>query len=167
MKHALGIVLEVSVGFSLSFDRCSGSRLRKYATFVDVLVAKFRPEGKLVMAAVAKYMQNPMRDSALHQFDFINVMNHSSYATAVEALQFYSIEKKVAKRQIVLGFPSLVQISLTRRRRIMRLSLRLIRTPGSSIWWVAEFLMMDGPFDMWARRRWHRRRCLESSTAAS
>jgi len=57
------------------------------------------------MAAVAKYMQNPMRDSALHQFDFINVMNHSSYATAVEALQFYSIEKKVAKRQIVLGLP--------------------------------------------------------------
>jgi chitinase len=76
-----------------------------FAKFVDVLVATLHPEGKLVTAAVAKYLQDSMPDSALHQFDFINVMVYSSYAQAVTALDFYSIQKKVSPNQIVLGVP--------------------------------------------------------------
>jgi GH18 family chitinase len=76
-----------------------------FAKFVDVLVATFRPEGKLVTAAVAKYLQDSMPDSALHQFDFINVMVYSSYAQAATALDFYSVQKKVPRNQIVLGVP--------------------------------------------------------------
>jgi GH18 family chitinase len=76
-----------------------------FAKFVSVLVATFHPEGKLVTAAVAKYLQDSMPDSALHQFDFINVMVYSSYAQVVTALDFYSIQKKVPSNQIVLGVP--------------------------------------------------------------
>ena len=52
-----------------------------YGTFVNALIAKFHPEGKIVTAAVAQYLQSSMPDSALRQFDFINVMNYSSYAS--------------------------------------------------------------------------------------
>lgn len=76
-----------------------------FATFVDTVVARFRPQGKLVTAAVAKYMQGSMPDEALHQFDFINVMNYGSYAAAVTSLQFYTVNKKVPKGQVVLGLP--------------------------------------------------------------
>jgi chitinase len=76
-----------------------------YAAFVSALVRTFRPSGKLVTAAVAKYMQDSMPDLALHQFDFINVMNYSSYSAAVAQLQFYAENKKVPKSQIILGLP--------------------------------------------------------------
>ena len=46
-----------------------------------------------------------MPDVALHQFDFINVMNYSSYDSAVSALQFYSVDEKIARDKIVLGVP--------------------------------------------------------------
>lgn len=76
-----------------------------FATFVDALVARLHPEGKLLTAAVAKYLQDSMPDKALQQFDFINVMTYSSYANAAAALDFYSIQKKVPSDKIVLGVP--------------------------------------------------------------
>jgi chitinase len=80
-----------------------------FAVFVQALIDKFHPEGRLVTAAVAKYLQDSMPDSALHQFDFINVMNYSSYSAAVTALQFYSVQKAVPKNKIVLGLPFFAQ----------------------------------------------------------
>jgi GH18 family chitinase len=76
-----------------------------FAAFVSALTSTFHPENKLVTAAVAKYLQDSMPDSALHQFDFINVMNYSTYASAVAALQFYAQDKKVPRNQIILGVP--------------------------------------------------------------
>jgi chitinase len=76
-----------------------------YTTLVSALTATFRPEKKLVTAAVAKYLQDAMPDAALHQFDFITVMNYSSYASALTSLQFYAQDKKVPKNEIVLGVP--------------------------------------------------------------
>ncbi len=49
-----------------------------YAALVNALIARFHPEGKIVTAAVAKYLQSSAPASTLHQFDFINVMNYSS-----------------------------------------------------------------------------------------
>ena len=80
-----------------------------FAVFVKALIDKFHPQGRLVTAAVAKYLQDSMLDSALHQFDFINVMNYSSYNAAVTALQFYSMQKMVPKNKIVLGLPFFAQ----------------------------------------------------------
>ena len=74
-----------------------------FGTFVNALTAKFHPEGKMVTAAVAKYLQGSMPDAALRQFDFINVMVYSSYEEAISALQFYSVDEKIARDKIVLG----------------------------------------------------------------
>jgi len=57
-------------------------------------------EGKLVTGAVAKYLQPSMPNSALHQFDFINVMNYSSYANAVTALQFYAQDENILREPL-------------------------------------------------------------------
>jgi chitinase len=76
-----------------------------YATFVSALVEKFRPQGKIITAAVAEYLQSSMPDRALHQFDFVNVMNYSNYSDAVEAMNFYSEQKGVPKKRITLGVP--------------------------------------------------------------
>ncbi len=46
-----------------------------------------------------------MPDSALHQFDFISVMNYSSYDAGIAAMRFYLQNKKVPKNEIVLGVP--------------------------------------------------------------
>jgi chitinase len=82
-----------------------------FAVFVKALTDKFHPQGRLVTAAVARYLQDSMPDSALHQFDFINVMSYSSYNAAVTALQFYSVQKLVPKNKIVLGVPFFAQNS--------------------------------------------------------
>ena len=74
-----------------------------YSSFVGKIVAKIRPEGKLVTAAVAQYLQGSMADSTLHSFDFINVMIYSSYSESVNQLNYYANNKGVAKSQITLG----------------------------------------------------------------
>jgi chitinase len=76
-----------------------------FGTFVNALMAKFHPQGKIVTAAVAKYLQSSMPDASLHQFDFINVMTYSSYDQALSSLQFYSVNEKIARDKIVLGVP--------------------------------------------------------------
>src|ERR1700677_609631 len=76
-----------------------------FATFVQTVVTTLRPQGKLVTAAVAKYLQDSMPDAACHQCAFINVMTYGSYTAATTALQFYATNKKVPKNQIVLGVP--------------------------------------------------------------
>jgi len=38
-----------------------------YATFVNALVTKLRPQGKIISAAVAQYLQVRLPDAALHQ----------------------------------------------------------------------------------------------------
>jgi GH18 family chitinase len=74
-----------------------------YSAFVDQTVAKLRPEGKLVTAAVAQYLQDSMADATLHEFDFLNVMIYSSYADSVSALDYYANTKSVPKALLNLG----------------------------------------------------------------
>ena len=74
-----------------------------YSTFVNKTVAKLRPEGKLVTAAVAQYLQDGMSDDTLHQYDFVNVMVYTNYDDSVNALDFYSGNKGVPKDKLTLG----------------------------------------------------------------
>jgi len=74
-----------------------------YTGFVDAVVAKLRPEGKLVTAAVAQYLQDSMADATLHEFDFLNVMIYSSYSDSVSAMDYYSGTKAVPKSLLTLG----------------------------------------------------------------
>ncbi|ATB41028.1 hypothetical protein CYFUS_006490 [Cystobacter fuscus] len=87
-----------------------------YDTFIAKLIAKARPRGLPVTAAVSQWMQYGMSDTTLRSFDFITVMSydnagtwtgageHSSYAQAQTALAFYT-NKGVSKDKIVLGVP--------------------------------------------------------------
>jgi chitinase len=74
-----------------------------YSTFVAKTIAKLRPKGKLVTAAVAEYLQGGMSDATLHSFDFINVMIYTNYNDSVNALNFYANQKQVPKNLITLG----------------------------------------------------------------
>lgn len=74
-----------------------------YTTFVDAVVAKLRPEGKLVTAAVAQYLQDSMADATLHAFDFLNVMVYSDYADSVTAMTYYTGTKAVPAAKVNLG----------------------------------------------------------------
>jgi GH18 family chitinase len=75
-----------------------------FGTFISALVKTLHPEGKLVTAAVAQYLQNNMPDSALHEFDFINDMIYSSDVNgATSELDNYVRQKNVPKEKITLG----------------------------------------------------------------
>jgi chitinase len=75
----------------------------KYSTFVSMVVAKLHPEGKLVTAAVAQYLQDQMSDATLHAFDFVNIMIYSSLSQTMKDATYYASTKKVPKDLIVLG----------------------------------------------------------------
>ncbi len=74
-----------------------------YTTFVNAVVAKLRPEGKLVTAAVAQYLQDSMQDATLHSFDFVNVMIYSTYAESVSEMTYYTKTKGVPAGLVTLG----------------------------------------------------------------
>src|SRR5262249_44963932 len=74
-----------------------------YSLFVGKTVARLRPQGKLVTAAVAQYLQDGMSDETLHQFDFLNVMIYSTYDESVNQLDYYSTTKAVPKTLLTLG----------------------------------------------------------------
>ena len=74
-----------------------------YTAFVAAVVAKLRPEGRLVTAAVAQYLQDSMQDATLHSFDFVNIMIYSSYADSVSALAYYTGTKAVPAKLVTLG----------------------------------------------------------------
>jgi chitinase len=76
---------------------------KAFSTFVDRVVAKLRPEGKLVTAAVAQYLQDSMADATLHEFDFVNVMIYSSLADTMRGASYYVSTKKVPRDLVVLG----------------------------------------------------------------
>src|SRR5262249_49689331 len=74
-----------------------------YSMFVGKTVAKLRPKGKLITAAVAQYLQGNMSDQTLHSFDFVNVMIYTNYNDSVAQLNYYSQTKNVAKTLLTLG----------------------------------------------------------------
>ena len=76
-----------------------------FLTFTTALTATFHPDGKLITAAVARYLQGSMPDAALHQFDLLNIMNYSSYSSVVAALDFYANQEKIPASKLVLGVP--------------------------------------------------------------
>jgi hypothetical protein len=76
-----------------------------YLTFTTALTAAFHPDGKVVTAAVAKYLQGSMPDAALRQFDLLNIMNYSSLSAALAALDFYANQEKIPASKLVLGVP--------------------------------------------------------------
>lgn len=74
-----------------------------YSTFIDKIVGRLRPKGKLVTAAVAQYLQVRMSDATLHQFDFVNVMIYTNYEDSVNQLKWFNESKNVPRAKLTLG----------------------------------------------------------------
>jgi GH18 family chitinase len=75
-----------------------------YGTFVSKLIATLHPEGKVVTAAVAQYLQPYMNDDTLHSFDWVNIMTYSSnVGDYTNDANFYAGQKGMDKTQITLG----------------------------------------------------------------
>jgi len=74
-----------------------------YTQFVNALVAKLRPEGKLVTAAVAQYIQAGVQEEVLKQFDIVNVMIYSNYERSVTDMAWWANRMHVPKEKLTLG----------------------------------------------------------------
>jgi chitinase len=74
-----------------------------FTRFVETLVAKLKPQGKLVTAAVAQYIQAGTQDEVLPMFDIVNVMIYGSYERAVRDMAYWANSKRVPKEKLTLG----------------------------------------------------------------
>ena len=74
-----------------------------FTNFVKTLVAKLRPKGKLVTAAVAQYIQAGAQDEVLPLFDIVNVMIYGSYERSVTDMAYWANNKHVPKEKLTLG----------------------------------------------------------------
>src|SRR6185295_6938328 len=61
-----------------------------FTNFVKTLVAKLKPKGKLVTAAVAQYIQAGTQDDVLPFFDIVNVMIYGTYERSVTDMAWWA-----------------------------------------------------------------------------
>lgn len=74
-----------------------------YGMFVSKVVAKLRPQGKLVTAASAPYLDAYVNLDTLMLFDFVNIMTYSSNPADYTSGAKHFTDKGVAKTKLTLG----------------------------------------------------------------
>ena len=74
-----------------------------YTQFVNALVSRLRPEGKLITTAVAQYIQAGVQDQVLQQFDIINVMIYGDYDRSVADMAWWVKNEHIPKEKLTLG----------------------------------------------------------------
>ena len=74
-----------------------------FTQFVETLVAKLRPHGKLITAAVAQYIQAGAQDEVLPLFDIVNVMIYGTYERSVADMAYWANTKHVPREKLTLG----------------------------------------------------------------
>jgi len=103
----------------IDVDLEGGDIDENYESFVIDLAAALRSQKKMITAAIAIYYKEVLSDKALAQYDFVNVMSydrtgswrpdkpgpHSTYANAVEDLEYFGNERSIPKEKMVLGVP--------------------------------------------------------------
>ena len=77
-----------------------------YGMFVSKVVAKLRPQGKLVTAASAPYLDAYVNLDTLKLFDFVNIMTYSSNAADYTSGTKHFTDKGIAKTKLTLGIIS-------------------------------------------------------------
>lgn len=74
-----------------------------FTEFVNALVARLHPQGKLVTAAVAQYIQAGTQDEVLQKFDIINVMIYGDYNRSVADMAWWVNNKHIPREKLTLG----------------------------------------------------------------
>lgn len=88
-----------------------------YEAFVVELKKAMKKRKKLTTSAIAVFYKHQLSDRALKQYDFVNLMSydhtgpwtpskpgpHSTYEHAVADLDYFTIDRKIPKKKIVLG----------------------------------------------------------------
>jgi GH18 family chitinase len=91
----------------------------EYEKFVVELARALRAKNKMITSAIAVYYKDQLTDTALAQYDFVNVMSydrtgpwrpeqpgpHSTYDHAVEDLKYFGEERKIPAEKMTLGVP--------------------------------------------------------------
>ena len=103
----------------IDVDLEGGDIDENYENFVVELAKALRLKNKMITAAIAVYYKDKLSDKALSQYDFVNVMSydrtgpwrpekpgpHSTYAHAMEDLEYFGVQRAIPKEKIVLGVP--------------------------------------------------------------
>jgi chitinase len=114
----------VSIAIKFNFDGIDvdleGRDIDKnYESFVVELAGSLKSHQKLTTSAVAIYYKDQISDRVLAQYDFVNIMvydrtgpwrpenpgQHSSYANAVDDLEYFGKERNMPAGKMVLGVP--------------------------------------------------------------
>jgi GH18 family chitinase len=90
-----------------------------YENFVVELAGALKSRRKMITAAIAIYYKDALSDKALAQYDFVNIMSydrtgpwkpdkpgpHSTYANALEDLEYFGTVRNIPKEKMTLGIP--------------------------------------------------------------
>ncbi|MCG2462939.1 hypothetical protein K8352_19405, partial [Flavobacteriaceae bacterium F89] len=112
--NADGIDVDLESGYAFGPDMDPN-----YANFVIELSKALKSHDKLITSALPSRPGNTVTQEALAQFDFINIMSydhtgpwrtdrpghHSSYADAMDDLDYYRNTLNIPKEKLVLGVP--------------------------------------------------------------
>jgi len=123
-KRATFIQNLISLVITYNFDGIDvdieGSDIdENYESFVVELGQALKTHNKLMTAAIAVYYKDQFSDKALAQYDFVNVMvydrtgpwnpdkpgQHSSFANAVDDLNYFGTDRKIPREKMTLGLP--------------------------------------------------------------
>jgi GH18 family chitinase len=118
INNLVAIVLQYNLD-GIDVDLEGGDIDGNYESFVTELAKALRSKNKMITAAIAVYYKDVLSDKALAQYDFVNVMSydrtgswrpdkpgpHSTYANAVEDLEYFGTVRSIPKEKMVLGVP--------------------------------------------------------------
>ncbi len=103
----------------IDVDLEGGDIDENYENFVVDLAMVLKEKNKMITAAIAVYYKDALTDKALAQYDFVNVMSydrtgpwnpdkprpHSTYANALEDLEYFGTVRNIPKERMTLGVP--------------------------------------------------------------
>jgi GH18 family chitinase len=143
----------------IDIDLEGGDIDENYENLVVELASQLKSRNKMITAAIAVYYKDKLSDKALAQYDFVNVMSydrtgswrpekpgpHSTYAHAMEDLEYFGVERRIPKEKMVLGVPFYgygFGPELTSPAIGMNYGQIVTRFPGAEL--TDEFKMPDG-----------------------